>query len=70
MHLLGWLEEASQAVPELQLEFMQASRGFSIVEDQGSLPLAQRNIQQPRLFYRRDPDPNPLLIVPARPAAN
>ena len=69
LHLLGWLEEASHAVPELQLKFMQASRGLSIVEDQGSLPLEQRNIQQPRLFYRRDPDPYPLLIVPARPAA-
>jgi len=69
LYLLDWLEEAAEQVPALQRNFLEGSRGFSLVEGQESLAPAQRSVQRPRLFYRRDPDPNPLLVVapPAQP---
>ena len=58
-----------EQVPALQRNFLEGSRGFSLVEGQERLAPAQRSVQRPRLFYRRDPDPNPLLVVapPAQP---
>ncbi|MGA2571600.1 MAG: caspase family protein [Terracidiphilus sp.] len=70
INLLDWLEEASKKVPALQRQFMEGSRGISIVENQEALPPGERNLQQPRLFYRRDPDPNPLVIVRAQSRPN
>jgi WD40 repeat protein len=70
MYLLDWLEEASKEVPDLQRRFMDGSRGFSIVENQETLAPGERDLQQPRLFYRRDPDPNPLVIMRGQSGSN
>jgi hypothetical protein len=63
LYLLEWLEDAAQAVPGLQQSMMEGARSVSLVEGEESLPPDQRDLQNPRLFYRRDPDPYPLLIV-------
>ena len=42
---------------------MEGARGVAVVEGQEAVAPEQRSVQRPRLFYRRDPDPNPLLIA-------
>lgn len=62
-----WLDYATARVPQLQLEGMQRmtalGRDVSIVEGEESRHLRDRNLQNPRVFYRRDPDPQPVVIA-------
>ena len=68
--LREWLDYATNRVPQMQLEKMKQARGlgleFSFVEgEERQLSLEQRNVQRPRVFYRRELDVNPLIV--ARP---
>jgi uncharacterized caspase-like protein len=68
--LREWLDYATNRVPQMQLEKMKQARGlgleFSFVEgEERQLSLEQRNVQRPRVFYRRELDANPLIV--ARP---
>jgi WD40 repeat protein len=66
--LREWLDYASQEVPELQLELMQAARTrdieISIVEgEQKITDLQKRSLQRPRVFYRREPEKEPFVVA-------
>lgn len=65
-----WFDFAARRVPQMQQEKMKESRGFgldlSFVEgEEKILDPAQRSIQRPRAFYRRELEAQPLVI--ARP---
>jgi hypothetical protein len=66
-----WLDYATQRVPSMQIDKMKAARGagldLSFKEEERGLPLERRSGQQPRVFYRRELEANPLVI--AKPAA-
>ncbi len=60
-----WLDYAVERVPRMQAAALQGSRGMKIVfvqgEDKNSDP-AKLNVQRPRAFYRREVEPQPLII--------
>ena len=65
-----WLDFATQRVPELQMDMMQAKRGLglslAVVEGEERIAAPeQRHVQRPRVFYRREPETQPLVV--ARP---
>jgi WD40 repeat protein len=65
-----WFDFAARRVPQMQEEKMKESRGFgldlSFVEGEEKIPdPAQRSIQRPRIFYRREMETQPFVI--ARP---
>jgi uncharacterized caspase-like protein len=62
-----WFNYASARVPQMQLEKMQQARqlglGLAIVEgDEKVQDVAKRNLQRPRLFYRRETEAAPLVV--------
>lgn len=62
-----WLDYASARVPQLQMEAMRASaqRGRNVAVIRGEEKVAdflQRTLQQPRVFYRREPERSPFVI--------
>jgi WD40 repeat protein len=69
--LREWLDYTTIRLPELQMDGMQRmaalGRDISIVEGERSrgVLLKDRETQRPRVFYRRESDPQPILI--ARP---
>jgi hypothetical protein len=68
--LREWLDYASQEVPQLELQLMQAAekRGadVSIVEGEEKVEeVEKRSLQRPRVFYRREPEAQPFVV--ARP---
>jgi WD40 repeat protein len=66
-----WFDFATQRVPQLQVELMeeaQAGRGVKVAFVKGEEEIAdpaQRNMQRPRVFYRRELEAQPLVV--ARP---
>ena len=65
-----WFDFAARRVPQMQEEKMKESRGLgldlSFVESEDKIPdPAQRSIQRPRTFYRREMETQPFVI--ARP---
>ncbi len=68
--LAEWLDYATQRVPQIQQEKMNGSRNIgtanvSFVEgEEAEQDPARRNIQRPRVFYRRD-TPVPIIAVSA-----
>jgi WD40 repeat protein len=68
--LQEWLEYATERVPQLQQEKMRqgrdAGKAVAFVEGEESLELLKRNLQRPRVFYRRDM-PVPLIAVNQQP---
>lgn len=70
--LAEWLDYATQRVPQIQQEKMNGSRSVgtanvSFVEgEETEQDPARRNIQRPRVFYRRD-TPVPVVAVSAAP---
>jgi WD40 repeat protein len=63
-----WMDYATVRVPELQEAQMDAAqkqgRSISFVEDDRSaLGAANRGLQRPRVFYRRELDPDPLVVA-------
>jgi WD40 repeat protein/uncharacterized caspase-like protein len=66
-----WLDYASNAVPRNQLRLMQEAklkgRSISVVDGEQKIPdVVKRRLQQPRVFYRREPDRNPFVVGPGR----
>ena len=73
--LREWLDYATRRVPEMQLDKMQKARDaggdLSFAEHERPLDLPKRSGQTPRVFYRREPEAQPLVVArpPARPPA-
>jgi WD40 repeat protein/uncharacterized caspase-like protein len=60
-----WLDYAVERVPQMQAAALQGSRGLKIVFVQGEEKIsdpAKRNVQRPRVFYRREVEPQPLIV--------
>jgi WD40 repeat protein len=60
-----WLDYAVQRVPEMQTAALQGPRGLKIVFAPGEEKISdptQRNVQRPRVFYRREVEPSPLVV--------
>ena len=66
-----WMDYATMRVPELQQAQIEAAqkqgRVISFVggEEDVRGQLNSRGLQRPRVFYRREPDPDPIIV--ARP---
>ena len=66
-----WVDYAVARVPEMQEAALQGSRGLKIVfvpGDENVSDPSKRNVQRPRVFYRREVEPQPLVVekVPGR----
>lgn len=66
--LREWLDYATIRVPQMQLAKMKQARdiglGFSFVEGEAQdLSPEQRSVQRPRVFYRREPEAQPLVVA-------
>lgn len=66
--LKEWLDYAVARVPEIHQEMIgarkNASRGVSIVAKPQVLEVVKQwDVQRPRVFYRREPETNPMVIV-------
>ncbi|MFY9609183.1 MAG: caspase family protein [Blastocatellia bacterium] len=60
-----WLDYAVERVPAMQTATLQSTRGLKIVFAQGEEKVsdpAQRSVQRPRVFYRREIEPQPLIV--------
>ena len=68
-----WFDYASRRVPQLQVELMreaQEKRGVKVAFVQGDEQLedpAERNLQRPRAYYRREADARPLVVATNTP---
>jgi uncharacterized caspase-like protein len=66
-----WFDYATQRVPQMQLALMkeaQSGRGVKVAFVKGDEQIAdpaERNLQRPRVFYRRETEAQPLIV--ARP---
>ncbi|HEX3070772.1 MAG TPA: caspase family protein [Thermoanaerobaculia bacterium] len=64
-----WFDFATQRVPQMQLELMkeaQAGRGVTVAFVKGDEQIAdpaERNVQRPRVFYRRELEAQPLVVA-------
>lgn len=64
-----WFDYASRRVPQMQVELMreaQEKRGVNVSFVQGDEKIddpAERSLQRPRVFYRREADPRPLVVA-------
>jgi uncharacterized caspase-like protein len=63
-----WLDYAAARVPEMQQAGMEKARaaGRDLVFTAGEEPiqeLARRSLQRPRVYYRREPEPQPLVVA-------
>jgi len=60
-----WVDYAVARVPEMQAAALQGSRGLKVVflpgDEKVSDP-SKRNVQRPRVFYRREVEPQPLVV--------
>ncbi len=69
-----WLDYATGRVPQMQVAKMKAARGLglnlSFKEEERGLEVERRSGQQPRVFYRRELEVNPLLIATPPPASS
>jgi WD40 repeat protein len=66
--LREWLDYASLRVPQMQQARMEeagrAGRALAIVEGEERITNpAARSLQRPRVFYRREPEPEPLIVA-------
>ena len=63
-----WLDYAAERVPQLQAEKMQQARSLNhdvafVTGEEGETDLRKRNVQVPRVFYRREIEPNQFIIA-------
>lgn len=66
--LREWLDYATERVPKMQEEKMRTARGLRIelafVEGEEKVAeVEKRNVQRPRVFYRREEDTQPLVVA-------
>ncbi|MGA9767415.1 MAG: caspase family protein [Blastocatellia bacterium] len=60
-----WLNYAVLRVPQMQTAALQGARGLKVVFVPGDEKISnpeKRNLQRPRVFYRREVEPQPLII--------
>lgn len=60
-----WLDYAVDRVPEMQAAALAGTRGLKIVfvpGDERVTDPSKRNLQRPRVFYRREVEPQPLVV--------
>ena len=60
-----WLDYAVERVPQMQSAALQGTRGLKIVFVPGEEKISdpeKRSVQRPRVFYRREVEPQPLII--------
>src|SRR6185295_20178691 len=60
-----WLDYAVERVPQMQAAVLQGGRGLKIAFVPGEENISdpeKRNVQRPRVFYRREVEPQPLII--------
>ncbi|MFN2414814.1 MAG: caspase family protein [Pyrinomonadaceae bacterium] len=66
-----WLDYATDRVPKVQVEQMKAAggRGLTLVfrEEERKIEVERRTGQQPRVFYRRELERQPMVIARPRP---
>jgi hypothetical protein len=68
-----WLDYAVERVPQMQTETLQGERGLKIAFVQGEEKVSdptKRNVQRPRVFYRREMKSEPLVIKKAGTGVN
>jgi WD40 repeat protein len=62
-----WLDFAANTVPKMQAEWLDGCRDVkrdcSVREEDKKLPVQDRRLQQPRLFYRREQEAKPIIIA-------
>jgi hypothetical protein len=62
-----WLNYAASRVPQMQVDKMKAARGLgldlSFKEEERGLDQLKRSGQQPRVFYRRELEAQPLIVA-------
>src|SRR3954451_23261496 len=63
-----WFDFATRRVPQLQVELMkdQSGRGVTVAFVKGDEEIAdpaERNVQRPRVFYRREVEAQPLVVA-------
>ena len=64
-----WFDYATQRVPQMQVELMkeaQSGRGVTVAFVKGEEQIAdpaERNVQRPRVFYRREVEALPLVVA-------
>ena len=62
-----WLDYATVRVPELEEAQIEAAqkhgRAITFVEDEEEGEMKNRRLQRPRVFYRREADPEPLIVA-------
>jgi hypothetical protein len=67
-----WLDYATNRVPLMQIDQMKKASGrginLSFKEEERGLDVEQRSGQQPRVFYRRELEAQPLIIAKPQPA--
>lgn len=66
--LREWLDYAANRVPQMQLTKLKDARGlglaFSFVEgEKKELATEDRELQRPRVYYRREPDMQPMIVA-------
>jgi hypothetical protein len=65
--LREWLDYATDRVPKMQEAKMRAARGLRVdiafVEGEEKSEVDKRNVQRPRVFYRREPEAQPLIVA-------
>lgn len=62
-----WIGYAAETLPSLQFTKMEGCRDLgrdcpAVSGEEGTRDLRRRSLQTPRVFYRREPDPLPLII--------
>jgi hypothetical protein len=70
--LREWLDYAAVRIPQMQETMMQEARQVgrevTFVDGEANIQeLGKRSLQRPRVFYRREPESDPLVV--ARPQA-
>jgi len=75
--LKEWLDYATQRVPQMQEEKLKEAQGRQLEQVVAFVPgdektdPAKRNLQRPRVFYRREPGVEPFIVArPGAPPAN
>ncbi|HMG35214.1 MAG TPA: caspase family protein [Blastocatellia bacterium] len=68
--LREWLDYAVDRVPRMQADALKGERGLKLVFVPGEQSIAdpsKRSLQRPRVFYRREPEPRPMIIEKLKP---
>jgi len=64
-----WLDYAVERVPQMQAAILQEPRGLKVVFVPGEEKISdptKRNVQRPRVFYRREVEPQPMIVERVR----